>query len=159
VENRLINKAGGLYKTGLIVVNCRVVVEAAKWIAELDKRARAAAALKNGTDAMKLSCEAQKAHRDWVCAGKPVDDDGSPRLNKKDSYAIVKFLLPIVVITGALKLKDYNSMKKCVVWLGRIARGMNWDEHMVAAGLEIRDQWEAEGKIDGEKISYDTGVF
>ena len=47
-------------------------------------------------------------------------------------------------------------MKKCVVWLGGIARGMNWDEHMVAAGLEIRDQWEAEGLIDGEKISYDT---
>ena len=41
------------------------------------------AALKNGTDAMKLSCEALKAHRDWVCAGKPVDDDGSRRLNKK----------------------------------------------------------------------------
>jgi hypothetical protein len=114
------------------------------------------AALKNGTDAMKLSCEAWKAHWDWVCAGKPVDDDGSLRLNKNDSYAIVKFLLPIVDITEALKLKDYNSMKKCVVWLGGIARGMNWDEHMVAAGLEIRDQWEAEGEIDGEKISYDT---
>ncbi len=79
------------------------------------------------------------------------------RLNKKDSYAIVKFLLPIVDIAGALKLKDYNSMKKCATWLGEIVRGMNWDEHMVlAAGLKIRDQWEAEGEIDGEKISYDT---
>ena len=156
VENRLINKAGGLYKTGLIVANCRVVVEAAKRIAELDKRARLVVELKKGTDAVKLSYEARKAHRDWVSAGKPVDDEGSPRLNKKDSYAIVKFLLPIVDITGALKLKDYNSMKKCVAWLGGIARGMNWDEHMVAAGLEIRDQWEAEGLIDGEKISYDT---
>ena len=46
-------------------------------------------------------------------------------------------------------------MKKCVMWLGGFARGMNWDEHMVAAGLEIRDQWEAKGKIDGENISYD----
>ncbi len=74
-----------MYKTGLIVANCRVVVEVAKRIAEVDKRTRAAvaAALKKGTDAMKLSCEALKAHRDWVCAGKPVDDDGSRRLNKK----------------------------------------------------------------------------
>ncbi len=40
-------------------------------------------------------------------------------------------------ITGVLKLKDYNLMKKCVVWLRRFARCMNWDEHMVAAGLEI----------------------
>ena len=60
-------------------------MEVAKRIAEVDKRTRAAvvAALKKGTDAMKLSCEALKAHRDWVCAGKPVDDDGSRRLNKK----------------------------------------------------------------------------
>ena len=27
VDNKLLNKAGGLYKTGLIVANCRVVVE------------------------------------------------------------------------------------------------------------------------------------
>jgi len=60
-----------------------------------------------------------------------------------------------VDITWVLKLKDYNLMKKCVVWLRRFARCMNWDEHMVAAGLEIRDQWEAAGLIDGEKISYD----
>jgi hypothetical protein len=34
------------------------------------------------------------------------------------------------------------------MWLGGIGR----DEHMVAPGLEIRDQWEAKGEIDGEKI-------
>jgi hypothetical protein len=40
VENCLINKMGGLDKTGLIVANCRVVVEAAKWVAMLEKRSR-----------------------------------------------------------------------------------------------------------------------
>jgi hypothetical protein len=30
VENRLINKAGGLYKTGTIVANCSVVLEGGK---------------------------------------------------------------------------------------------------------------------------------
>ena len=137
VENHLINKVGGLYKTGLIVANCRAVVEAAKRIAELDKRVRLAATLKKGTDVMRLSCEVWKTCQDWVSAGKPVDDEGSPWLNKKDSYVIVKFLLPIVDITRALKLKDYNSMKKCMVWLGGIAQGMIWDDHTVAAGLEI----------------------
>jgi len=34
VDNKLLNKAGGLYKTGLIVANCRVVVEAGKRMAE-----------------------------------------------------------------------------------------------------------------------------
>jgi hypothetical protein len=54
---------------------------------------------------------------------------------------VVTFLLPRVDITGKLKLKDFNSMKKCIVWLAEIARGMTWDEHMAAASLEIGDHW------------------
>ena len=41
---------------------------------------------------------------------------------------------------GELKLKDFNSMKKCVKWLGSIGRGMTWDEHMAAALEERRAQ-------------------
>jgi hypothetical protein len=65
----------------------------------------------------------------------------------------------LVDITGALKLKDYNLMKKCIVGLGEIAWGINWDEHMVVAGLEIREQWEADGEIEGEKISYNATLL
>ena len=32
-------------------------------------------------------------------------------VDKKNSLALVKFLLPRVDITGKLKLKDFNSMK------------------------------------------------
>ena len=39
-DNKLLNKAGGLYKTGLIVVNCRVVVEARKRMGELEKNVK-----------------------------------------------------------------------------------------------------------------------
>ncbi len=49
---------------------------------------------------------------------------------------MVKFLLPRVDIMGELKLKDFNSMKKCVKWIGSIGRGMTWDEHMAAALVE-----------------------
>ncbi len=41
VDNKFLNKAGGLYKTELIVANCRVVVEAGKRLAELEKKAKA----------------------------------------------------------------------------------------------------------------------
>jgi hypothetical protein len=58
IDNHLINKAGGLYKTGLIVANCRIVVEAAKWVATLKRRAKAAAVIKKGTKAMKRNCKA-----------------------------------------------------------------------------------------------------
>ena len=59
----------------------------------------------------------RKAHADWVLVGSPVDVIAHPQLNKKDSLALVKFLLPKVNILGELKLKDFNSMKKCNVWL------------------------------------------
>jgi len=89
-------------------------------------------------------------------AGRPVDEMGNLRLNRKDSLAVVKFLLLRVDITGTLKLKDFNSMKKCIVWLAEIARGMTWDEHMAEASLEMGEQWEAEGRILGEDWRLDA---
>jgi hypothetical protein len=148
-------KAGGLYKTGLIVANCRVVLEAGKRMAELEKKAKEKVELKKNLESNKRGCEARKAHADWVLAGSPVDVSGHPRLNKKDSLALVKFLLPKVDILGELKLKDFNSMKKCNVWLGEIGRGMTWDEHMLAAAQNIREQWRAEGEILGEDLRLD----
>jgi hypothetical protein len=33
---------------------------------------------------------------------------------------------------------------------------MAWDEHMVAAALEIEEQWEAKGEILGEDLRLDV---
>jgi hypothetical protein len=123
-------------------------------MAELKKKAKTEQ--KKNTESNKRSCDAHKAHANWVWAGRPVDEIGYPRLNKKDSLAVVKFLLPRVDITGKLKLKDFNSMKKVIVWLGEIARGMTWDEHMAAAALDIQEQWETEGEILGEDLMLDA---
>ena len=41
MDNRLINKARGLYKTGLIIANVEVVLEVVKRIAVLDAKAKA----------------------------------------------------------------------------------------------------------------------
>jgi hypothetical protein len=89
-------------------------VEAGKRLAELEKKAKAKMERKKDTVSNKRSYEACMAHADWVLAGRPVDEMGHPRLNRKDSLAVVKFLLPRVDITGKLKLKDFNSMKKCI---------------------------------------------
>jgi hypothetical protein len=53
VDNKLLNKAGGLYKTGLIVANCRVVAEAGKRLAELEKKAKAKVERKKDTESNK----------------------------------------------------------------------------------------------------------
>ena len=43
-----------------------------------------------------------------------------------------------------------------MLWLGEIVQGMTWDEHMVAAALEIGKQWEADGEILGEDLRLDA---
>ena len=53
IDNRLINKAGGLYKNGLIIANAQVVLDAAKRIAVLDAEAKANAELKGKNDVLK----------------------------------------------------------------------------------------------------------
>ena len=40
INNKLLNKAGGLNKTGLIIANYRVVVEEGKRMTELEKKAK-----------------------------------------------------------------------------------------------------------------------
>ena len=40
------NKAGGLFKTGLIMVNCHVVNECNRWVAGVDQKKMEAAATK-----------------------------------------------------------------------------------------------------------------
>ena len=113
-------------------------MEAGKRMAELEMKAKAKTEPKKNTVLYKRSCDVHKAHAFWVLAGRPVDKIGHSRLNKKDSLAVVKFLLPRVDIMGKLKLKDFNSMKKCIVWQGEIAWGMTWDECMVAVALDIQ---------------------
>jgi len=110
-----------------------VVLEGGKRVAELERKAKEAAALKKADQSVDLSNNAINSHGDWVTKGRPIDADGYPVLDKKASYAVVKFLLPRVDIKGELKLKDFNTMKKCIKWLGEIGRGVTWDEHMEAA--------------------------
>ncbi len=124
IDNRLINKAGGLYKNGLIIANAQVVLEAAKRIAVLDAKAKENTELKKKNDVVKRDGKAQKAHREWVHEGRLVDGDGNPKLNRKSAHVIVRFLLSRVDIKGELKMKDFNSMKACVKWLGEVKRGM-----------------------------------
>jgi hypothetical protein len=131
-------------------------VEAAKQVATLERRAKVAAVMKKATKAMKRNCKAQKIHADWVTAGWLVDEEGDPHLTKKDSHAIVKFLLPRLDIKGKLKFKDFSSMKACFRWISGIARGMSWDGHMVAAANEMGAEWEAKGDDLGVNLSLDT---
>ena len=71
-----------MYKTGLIVANCRVVVEAGKRMTELEKKAKAKMEQNKNTKSNNWSCDARSAHTDWILSGRPVNEIGHPRLNK-----------------------------------------------------------------------------
>jgi hypothetical protein len=64
--------------------------------------------------------------------GRLVDEDGSPKIDRKESYVVVKFFPTRIDIKGEHKLvKDFGTMKKCNKWLWAIRKGMTWDKHMV----------------------------
>ncbi len=70
------------------------------------------------------------AYQAWVKSVRPVTPQGYPKMNLKNAKSIIKVLLPIIDIKGELKMKDFSTVGVCLKWLGEIARGMTWDEHM-----------------------------
>jgi hypothetical protein len=127
VASKLINKAGGLFKTGIIVANARVVLEGAKRVNAAEKEAKEAAVVKRGLVSKSREDEGVLAHLAWVKSGRPVTSDGYPKLSRKEALAIAKVLLPLIDIKQELKLKNFAKLATCVKWLGEIGRGVNWD--------------------------------
>ena len=123
---------------GMIIANCSVVLEGGRCVAELEKQAKEVVALKKADQSVDEFNNAKKAHVEWVRKGWLVDEDSSLKLDRKESYVVVKFLLPRINIKEELKLKDFGMMKNCNKWLGEIRRGMTWDECMVVVVEESR---------------------
>ena len=52
-------------------------------------------------------------------------------------------------------------MKACVQWLGQIAQGMTWDEHMAAAAEETwakwKLMWEDAGSTQNDALLFELG--
>jgi len=70
------------------------------------------------------------AYQDWVGGGRLKTAEGYPKMNMKRAKSIIKVLLPMIDVKGEHKMKDFGTVGVCLKWLGEIARGMTWDEHM-----------------------------
>ena len=124
MENHCMNKAGGLFKTGLIMANCDVVNQCNnRRVAEMEKKKMEAAATKTVDKSVDTLNKAKAVYEEWVRRGRKVDANGCLELDRPSSYAVVKFLLPKIDIKGELHLKDFRTMKKCNEWFGGIRRG------------------------------------
>ena len=66
VKNKLINKPGGLFRTGLIVANCRIVMEGSKQVTREAAVQMEAAAAKKVTGIKLQEDEGVLAYQAWV---------------------------------------------------------------------------------------------
>ena len=142
VKNKLITSAGGLYKAGVVIANCDVVIDASKRAAIEAEQLKQRAAQKKIDKQESLQSEGKMAFVTWVGNGRKVNDNGYPVLNKKDATAIVRVLLPRIDVKKELKMGQFKTVWDCIKWLGEIGRGLNWDEEMEAWERECEESEE-----------------
>ena len=121
VRNKLINKPGGLFRTGLIVANCRVVMESSKQVVREAGELIEVAAAKKVANNKTMENEGVLAYQAWVESGRPKTDEGWPKMHLKPAKSIIKVLLPMIDIKGELKMKNFDRVGVCLKWLGEIA--------------------------------------
>ena len=142
VNNKGMNKAGSLYKAGVIMANSRVVLEAAKRASLQAAKEKENTARKREEREKQLLVDGVSAFRRWVAQGRLfLEEDGHqyPTLTRKDAVAIVRVLLPRIDVKGEMKMKDFPTGKACIKWLGEIGRGTTWDEEMQVLEENLED--------------------
>ena len=143
IKNNLMTSAGGLYKAGVVIANCDVIINASKRAAIEAEQLKERAAQKKIEKHELLQSEGKMAFATWVGNGRKVNgSDGYPILNKKDAFAIVRVLLPRIDVKRELKMGQFKAAKDCIKWLGEIGRGTTWDEEMEAWERECEESEE-----------------
>jgi hypothetical protein len=140
-------KAGGLFKCGIIIANCRAVTLATQKIKEMDAKAKEEVVKrKKARDDSDLS-RAREAYSRWS-EKMTVDADGYPKLCRKDAFAIVKVLLLRLNTDKKVLISSFKNGRECVKWLGDIRRGTTWHGELKALFSELDD--DAYGAPEGD---------
>ena len=83
-----------LFKSTVIIVNSRAVLEGARQIYELEKQTKEDAIWKQMEKEESDISIAQAAFQHWKDKGRKATTDGHPELNRKDAFTIARVLLP-----------------------------------------------------------------
>ena len=70
IENKEINRAGGIFKLGVVVANCGVIMESAKRIKETEKREKEAKAKNKKDSTAKVNDTAVEKYWAWRYTGR-----------------------------------------------------------------------------------------
>lgn len=124
IDNKTINKAGGLFKIGVHIANCNVVLEAHRRIKKAEEEEKKRKKKDKADTTTKHDLTAIKAYRKWKREGKTKNGDGSPTFKPaSDAMAILRLLLP-KVNTGKEVISTYNSGAKAVQ---RLMKMNDWE--------------------------------
>ena len=138
VGKKIISSAGGLYKAGVVIANCRAVTQAARRSQALSLEAIGENLEKRKAKERLDRSNARAAFRKWVDQGRKETEDRDPDIkSKKDAIAIIRVLLPKLSAGGPkVTLTSFKTLKDCVHWLGNIRRGTTWHEELEAMLVE-----------------------
>ena len=130
MKNGGANKAGSLFRVGISVVNCRVVLETLRRTKEQaekvkEQKEKSQQVVEDGK--VKAALE---AFGKWCGNGMKLDGESHTVMTRTCAVAIVKVLMPAVAPT--LKVSDFTTLKSCTKWLGELAGGTTWVDEMMA---------------------------
>ena len=112
IDNKLINRPGGMFNIGILVANCGVSMEAANIIEATGKLENIEKVQNQKENAAKDPDDAVFHLGIWVGASMKDDTNTvNPKLGKQASVAILKVLLP--GIDPGAKGMDYKTMVAC----------------------------------------------
>jgi len=134
------NKAGSLFRVGISVANCCVVLEMlwqTKEQAEKVKEEKEKSWQVAEDGKVKAALE---AFGKWCGNGMKLDGESHPVMTRTCAVAIVKVLMPAVAPT--LKVSDFTMLKSCAKWLRELASGTTWVDKMMA--IRERNELEVE---------------
>jgi hypothetical protein len=132
------NKAGSLFRVGISVVNCRVVLETLRRTKEQAEKVKEQKEKSRQVAEDGKVKAALEAFGKWCGNGMKLDGESHPVMTRTCAVAIVKVLMPAVAPT--LKVSDFTTLKSCTKWLGELGGGTTWVDEMTA----IRDRNELE---------------
>ena len=132
------NKAGSLFRVGISVANCHVVLETLRRTKEQAEKVKEQKEKSRQVAEDGKVKAALEAFGKWCGDGMKLDGESHPVMTRTCALAIFKVLMPAVVPT--LKVCDFTTLKECAKWLGEIAGGTTWVDKMMA----IRERNELE---------------
>ena len=129
IKQKAIAKSGKLFKMGIHIANCKVVLEAQKRVKIMEDEAKKKKEQLNEYKEGKLEKKAVVAYERWMKADPKFDGKGKPKMPAEDYKYILKVLLPRVAPDETVS-QHTSSGKKALARLMQIGDGSAWEAEM-----------------------------